>query len=158
MPAVITPKPASDPNFRITNNNAIDVHVGRRVRLRRTLLGMSQEQLGDALNITFQQVQKYERGSNRISASRLWDISQILDVPVSFFFDDMSDDTAAHSPRRMKSGQAEDEYQDRPNDPMARRETLELVRAYYTITNITVRKRITEMVKAVANGLGKEGE
>ena len=73
-----------DPNYQITNNNPIDVHVGRRVRLRRTLLGMSQEQLGDALNITFQQVQKYERGSNRISASRLWDIGQILDVPVSF--------------------------------------------------------------------------
>ena len=90
-----------DPNYKITNNNAIDVHVGRRVRLRRTLLGMSQEQLGDALNITFQQVQKYERGSNRISASRLWDIGQILDVPVSFFFDDMSRDTMDHSPRRM---------------------------------------------------------
>ncbi|MEP6104028.1 helix-turn-helix transcriptional regulator, partial [Parasphingorhabdus sp.] len=72
---------SDDPNYRVTNNNAIDVHVGRRVRLRRTLLGMSQEQLGEALNITFQQVQKYERGSNRISASRLWDIAQILDVP-----------------------------------------------------------------------------
>ena len=66
-----------DPNYKVTNNNAIDVHVGRRVRLRRTLLGMSQEQLGDALNITFQQVQKYERGSNRVSSSRLWDIGQI---------------------------------------------------------------------------------
>jgi len=72
-------------NFRITNNNAIDMHVGKRVRLRRTLLGMSQEQLGAELNITFQQVQKYERGANRISASRLWDISQILDVPISYF-------------------------------------------------------------------------
>jgi ribosome-binding protein aMBF1 (putative translation factor) len=72
-------------NFRITNNNAIDMHVGKRVRLRRTLLGMSQEQLGAELNVTFQQVQKYERGANRISASRLWDISQILDVPISYF-------------------------------------------------------------------------
>ena len=71
-------------NFRITNNNAIDMHVGKRVRLRRTLLGMSQEQLGAELNVTFQQVQKYERGANRISASRLWDISQILDVPISY--------------------------------------------------------------------------
>src|SRR3546814_12335615 len=77
-----------DPNYQITNNNPIDVHVGRRVRLRRTLLGMSQEQLGDALNITFQQVQMYERGSNRISAYRLWDIRQLLDVPVMFFFED----------------------------------------------------------------------
>ena len=64
-------------NFRITNNNAIDMHVGRRVRLRRTSLGMSQEHLGTALNITSQQVQKYERGANRINASRLLDISQI---------------------------------------------------------------------------------
>ena len=77
-------------NFRITNNNAIDMHVGKRVRLRRTLLGMSQEQLGAELNVTFQQVQKYERGANRISASRLRDISQILDVPISYFFDNMS--------------------------------------------------------------------
>ena len=76
-------------NFRVTNNNAIDMHVGKRVRLRRTLLGMSQEQLGAELNVAFQQVQKYERGANRISASRLWDISQILDVPISYFLDDM---------------------------------------------------------------------
>ena len=76
-------------NFRITNNNAIDMHVGKRVRLRRTLLGMSQEQLGAEPNVTFQQVQKYERGANRISASRLWDISQILDVPISYFFGNM---------------------------------------------------------------------
>ena len=75
----------AEQNFRITNNNAIDMHVGKRVRLRRTLLGMSQEQLGAELNVTFQQVQKYERGANRISASRLWDISQILDVPISYF-------------------------------------------------------------------------
>jgi len=71
------------------NPNPIDVHVGSRVRLRRTLLGMSQEKLGEALGLTFQQVQKYERGVNRIGASRLYHLSQILDVPVSFFFDDM---------------------------------------------------------------------
>ena len=142
----------NDPNYRITNNNAIDVHVGRRVRLRRTLLGMSQEQLGDALSITFQQVQKYERGSNRISASRLWDIGQILDVSVSFFFDDMTDTTRDHSPRKMKIGDA-GSSDETPADPMARRETLELVRAYYQITNYSVRKRITEMVKAVAHSL-----
>lgn len=156
MPAAKSAKHGEDdPNFRITNNNAIDVHVGRRVRLRRTLLGMSQEQLGEALSITFQQVQKYERGSNRVSASRLWDIGQILEVPVSFFFDDMSDDTKDHSPRKMKVGEA-GEVGDAPLDPMARRETLELVRAYYQITNTGVRKRITEMVKAVALSLPRD--
>src|SRR6186997_1732132 len=69
--------------------NPVDVHVGTRVRLRRTLLGLSQEKLGEAIGLTFQQVQKYERGANRIGASRLWDLSRVLDCPVSFFFDDM---------------------------------------------------------------------
>ena len=91
-------------NFRITNNNAIDMHVGKRVCQRHTLLGMSQEQLGAELNFTFQQVQKYERVANRISASRLWDISQILDVPISYFFDDMSEGTMRSSPRWISRG------------------------------------------------------
>src|ERR1700728_630098 len=82
----------------------IDVHVGSRIRLRRTLLGMSQERLGEALGLTFQQVQKYERGVNRVGASRLFDLSRVLDVPISFFFDDMPDSLAntygAQSSRR----------------------------------------------------------
>src|SRR5579872_1601759 len=67
--------------------NPVDAHVGTRVRMRRTLLGMSQEKLGDSLGLTFQQVQKYERGANRVGASRLFELSRVLDVPVSFFFD-----------------------------------------------------------------------
>ena len=144
-------------NFRITNNNAIDMHVGKRVRLRRTLLGMSQEQLGAELNITFQQVQKYERGANRISASRLWDISQILDVQISYFFDDMSENTMRSSPRWVSRGDVMDAMTSQPlKDPMARRETLELVRAYYTIEKPAVRKRIAEMVKSIATTLAGE--
>jgi transcriptional regulator with XRE-family HTH domain len=144
-------------NFRITNNNAIDMHVGKRVRLRRTLLGMSQEQLGAELNITFQQVQKYERGANRISASHLWDISQILDVPISYFFDDMSENTMRSSPRWVSRGDVMDAMTSQPlKDPMARRETLELVRAYYTIEKPAVRKRIAEMVKSIATTLADE--
>ena len=72
----------------------IDIHVGRRVRIRRKLLGMSQTVLGDLIGLTFQQVQKYERGANRIGASRLFELSQVLDVPVSFFFDDMPEEIA----------------------------------------------------------------
>ena len=79
--------------------NAIDVHVGGRMRLRRTLLGLSQEKLGEAIGLTFQQVQKYERGTNRVGASRLFDLSRVLDVPVSYFFDDMSSKVAKQSPR-----------------------------------------------------------
>lgn len=144
-------------NYRITNNNAIDLHVGQRVRLRRTLLGMSQEQLGAELNITFQQVQKYERGTNRVSASRLWDISQILDVSIGYFFDDMTELTMQHSPRRMaQGGRVADFGDDKVKDPMARRETLELVRAYYTIERPVVRKRVSDMVKSIAVSLAGE--
>ena len=78
--------------------NPTDKHVGARVRMRRMMLGMSQETLGDALGLTFQQVQKYERGANRIGASRLWDLSRVLDCPMSFFFEDMDDATASASP------------------------------------------------------------
>ena len=145
-----------DKNFRVTNNNAVDVHVGKRVRLRRTLLGMSQEQLGASLNITFQQVQKYERGANRISASRLWDISQILDVQISHFFDDMTDVTMRSSPRRVSRGEKIDFDDDNARDPMARRETLELVRTYYSIESSKVRKRIFEMVKSLAATINEQ--
>ena len=144
-------------NFRITNNNAVDMHVGKRVRLRRTLLGMSQEQLGTELNITFQQVQKYERGANRISASRLWDIGQILDVPINYFFDDMTENTMQSSPRRVsRGGELVDLTGEQIKDPMARRETLELVRTYYSIEKPLVRKRISEMVKSIATTLAGE--
>ncbi|HEY8289670.1 MAG TPA: helix-turn-helix transcriptional regulator, partial [Acetobacteraceae bacterium] len=88
----------------------IDVHVGSRIRLRRTLLGMSQERLGEALGLTFQQVQKYERGVNRVGASRLFDLSRVLDVPISFFFDDMPDSLAANFgglPSRRPGGHSE---------------------------------------------------
>ena len=147
---------ATDKNFRVTNNNAVDVHVGKRIRLRRTLLGMSQEQLGNALNITFQQVQKYERGANRVSASRLWDISQIIDVPISYFFEDMSDTTLKASPRKIGSTTSQDVVVDDVKDPMARRETLELVRTYYSIEQPHVRRRISDMVKAIATTIKGE--
>src|SRR6056300_1361837 len=122
----------------------VDIHVGARVRLRRTLLGMSQEKLGKALGLTFQQVQKYERGANRIGSSRLFQLSKILDVPVSFFFDEMTTDTT-----QKADGMAEGNKQVFEVDKLSRRETLELVRAYYKITDPSVRKKIFEMVKAV---------
>ncbi|CAO3400140.1 hypothetical protein [Azospirillum palustre] len=88
---------------------SVDAHVGQRVRMRRTLLGMSQEKLGEAIGLTFQQVQKYERGSNRISAGTLYRLSQVLDVPVSFFFDTYND---ADSPRRSRGGFEESDDND----------------------------------------------
>ncbi len=84
----------------------VDVHVGARVRMRRTLLGMTQTDLGDAVGLTFQQVQKYERGTNRISASRLYDLARVLDVSIEHFFEDMSPEVAARSPAATKRGTA----------------------------------------------------
>ncbi len=133
----------------------IDVHVGSRVRLRRTLLGMSQEKLGDALGLTFQQVQKYERGVNRIGASRLFDISRVLDVPISFFFDDMPEgmqETPMSGPRGRTHGVSETQepFGMGLDDNLTKRETLELVRAYYRITEPTVRKRVFDLIRTLA--------
>ncbi len=125
----------------------VDVHVGARVRIRRTLLGLSQTSLGEALGLTFQQVQKYERGTNRIGCSRLYDVSRILDVPVTFFFEEMPAEVAANSPaQRRRTAKGPPAY---TPDPMAKRETLELVRAYYKISNPQVRQRLFEMTKTL---------
>ena len=128
--------------------NPVDVHVGNRVRLRRTLLGLSQEKLAEAIGLTFQQVQKYERGANRIGASRLYDLSRVLDCPISFFFEDMGEDVAAASPRNLSA--ATPDLGDADADPMTKRETLELVRAYYRISDPHVRRRIYELAKTLA--------
>jgi len=134
--------------------NPIDVHVGARVRLRRTLLGMSQEKLGEALGLTFQQVQKYERGANRVGASRLYDWSRILDVPVAYFFDDLTP-AAASAAEARRGSLAEAAIPAYEADPMLRRETLELVRAYYRIVDPQIRRRLFDLTKAIANaGLG----
>ena len=129
--------------FMEKNPDPIDVHVGSRVRLRRTLLGMSQGKLGDALELTFQQIQKYERGANRIGSSRLFKLSRILDVPVSFFFDELPEEVVAGAEVGRPSGEKFE------MERLARRETLELVRAYYQIPDNKVRRRIFEIVKAL---------
>jgi transcriptional regulator with XRE-family HTH domain len=136
--------------------NPVDVHVGARVRLRRTLLGMSQEKLGAAVGLTFQQIQKYERGANRIGASRLYEFSKILDVPVSYFFEEMPDELATHA-GRFKAGLRDQDQEEIERDPLIKRETLELVRAYYRIESPRVRKRVFELAKSLA-GITAEDE
>ncbi len=112
--------------------------------MRRTLLGMSQEKLGEAIGLTFQQVQKYERGANRVGASRLYDLSRVLDVPVSFFFEDLPGAAG------IEAGAAAQPTEKAEHDPMLKRETLELVRAYYRIPDSHVRRRLFELAKALA--------
>lgn len=110
---------------------------------------MSQEKLGEALGLTFQQVQKYERGTNRVGASRLYDLSRVLDVAVSFFYEEMPVEVSRQAPR-LRIGLSEQPQESFEADPMVRRETLELVRAYYRIRDQGLRRRVFELCKAMA--------
>ena len=137
----------------------IDVHVGQRLRLRRNLLGMSQQKLGEAVGLTFQQIQKYERGANRMGASRLYQFGRLLEVPVAFFFEDIPGD--------LESG-----YHVQPNgmndmpqakfeaalDRLTERTTISLVQAFYAIENNLVRRKVLEMVRAIGLGESIEDE
>ncbi len=132
------------------NPSPVDVHVGARVRLRRTLLGMSQTKLSEELGLTFQQVQKYENGKNRIGSGRLYDLSRVLDVPIEHFFEDMPPEVAANSLATKGRGRMKKLPSYEPN-PMARPETLKLVRAYHKIKNADVRKRLRELMGAAVS-------
>lgn len=131
----------------------IDIRVGTRLRLRRNMLGLSQEKLGEAIGLTFQQVQKYERGANRIGASRLFELSRVLDVPISFFFDD-TDPVRAPA----MGGFAEPPAEAFESDPLRKRETIDLVRAYFSIEDATVRRRLLDLAKALATEAETGGE
>src|SRR6478735_7729266 len=122
---------------RVEAPNPVDVQVGARLRLRRRMLGLSQEKLGEMIGLTFQQVQKYERGANRIAASRLHELGQVLDVPMSFFFDD-TDPVRAPA----MGGFAELPAEIFGSDPLRKLETIELVRAYFSIEDTAVRWRL----------------
>jgi transcriptional regulator with XRE-family HTH domain len=125
--------------------NPIDIHVGSRVRLRRNMLGMSQEKLGESLGITFQQIQKYEKGTNRVGASRLQAISTILSVPVSFFFED-----APGHETGGNRGLAEDSSTTYVVDFLNSAEGLQLNRAFVKIADARVRRKVVDLVKALA--------
>ncbi len=135
--------------------NPIDVHVGNRIRLRRTLLGLSQEKLASLLGLTFQQVQKYERGMNRVGASRLWDIGKVLEVPIGFFYEDMDKEVANQSPRMFSipdstPTELAEEKGTIDLDPMHRQETIELVKAYYKIGNRKAAKHMFDLIVAMS--------
>ncbi len=136
--------------------NPIDIHVGNRIRLRRTLLGLSQEKLASLLGLTFQQIQKYERGMNRVGASRLWDLSRVLEVPVNFFYEDMDKEIASKSPRMFSLSDSQPEYLKEDDeavydaDPMQRKETIELVKAYYKIPNRKAAKHMFDLIIAMS--------
>ncbi len=126
--------------------NPVDQYVGSRVRMRRLMLGMSQERLGDALDLTFQQIQKYEKGANRIGASRLQQIATILQVPVSFFFDGAP--VSAGAP----GGFAEVDTSDFSTTLLSTSDGLALAKAFMRIENRRLRRRIVDLVEEMADG------
>ena len=124
--------------------NPIDIHVGSRIRLRRNMISMSQEKLGEALGITFQQIQKYEKGTNRVGASRLQQISNVLGVPVSFFFEDAPGEN-------QTTGMAESQSTGFVVDFLSSSEGLQLNRAFSRISDPKVRRKIIELVRTLAD-------
>lgn len=137
------------------NPDGIDVHVGSRVRLRRSVLGLSQENIAESLGLTFQQVQKYERGSNRISASRLYQLAQLLDVAVNFFFEGFNE----KAPRRAYgfSDTKQEDFswlESGDGDLMERKETIDLVRTYYQVQDEATRRNFVKMLKTLVASQG----
>jgi transcriptional regulator with XRE-family HTH domain len=128
--------------------NLVDKHVGIRVRMRRKMLAMNQRQLGDALGLTFQQVQKYEKGTNRIGASRLQQISHILEVPVEFFFDGAPDASSINSSSHSLAD---------VNDFISSSEGLRLIAAFTRIENVRLRRQIVGLVQEMASGRERGG-
>ncbi len=116
----------------------VDVHVGKRIRQRRWLTGMTQQQLAEHVGIKFQQIQKYETGANRVSASRLWDIADALEVPVSFFFEGIEAEEAVEPSGKV------------PADLMGDKEALDLVRSYYSIPE-NQRRRLFELARVLSD-------
>lgn len=150
-------EPCEKPRYRSENPDPIDVMVGGRLRMRRNLVGMSQEDLGTALGLTFQQVQKYERGINRMGSSRLFQISKILSVPVSYFFEDAAklaemDAQEGGVAEAVPLVAGETALAEQHMDPnvLKSRETLNLVRAYYKINDAKRRRKLYELIRAMS--------
>ena len=131
---------------RIDQPNPIDVHVGARVRLRRTALRLSQAKLGKAVGVTFQQVQKYERGTDRLAASRLFEFAHVLDVPITFFFEEADRVRTPAVPEGLCSTQVAS-----PDaDPLCSSETTDLLRAFYAIGDPRIRRTLHDLAKALS--------
>jgi transcriptional regulator with XRE-family HTH domain len=129
----------------------VDVHVGKRIRMRRSLLGISQEKLAESVGVTFQQIQKYERGTNRISASRLHQLAQTLDVPIDYFYQEFSE----AGNRRPRHGLSDNQQESiGTDDRLYTRETLDLLKVYYSVTDNRKRRKLLNIIRSMAENMG----
>lgn len=137
-------------NIAESGPNPVDLHVGQKLRARRTLVGMTQQEMAEAIGITFQQIQKYETGKNRTSASRLFQFARLLDAPADYFFDGLivSDTKIGIKPGFADNKQAEFDAEE--DDIMTRKETIDLVKTYYSIQDEQLRKDFLKMLKQMS--------
>ncbi|MBB4313731.1 helix-turn-helix domain-containing protein [Roseospira marina] len=155
-PTPASPRP-DGPEGRRSHPDPVDVYVGRRLRKQRVLLRLSQEQLARAVGVTFQQIQKYERGANRISASRLFDIAKVLGVPISFFFDHIDDDIAGRADAHIP-GVAEPTPPPLDGAPSMPSEQLDLIAAYWRLPSDDIRRKALALLRSMAGLKDKKGE
>ena len=127
------------------STTSIDEHIGKRMQLRRNMMGLSQKDLAGLCGVTFQQIQKYETAGNRISASRLFDVSQALETPVSFFFSGLP----GNMPKETKNGKIQKVSEQKNNDPLGRNESLLLINLYWKLPNDDQRKIVMKMLKSL---------
>ncbi|WP_206378157.1 helix-turn-helix domain-containing protein [Sneathiella limimaris] len=127
------------------SHHPVDVHVGNKLRERRNFLRISQEKLGKDLGLTFQQIQKYEKGANRVGASRLFEISQLLKVPTAYFFEDIPSDLLLSNGKVAEGTQSFDAH------PIDKKESQQLTRAYFSIKDEETRKRVLELIRAIGD-------
>jgi len=146
------PPAAHNPSER--KPHPIDIHVGKRIRVRRTMMDISQETLADEVGLTFQQIQKYERGSNRVSASRLFQFANILQVPVSYFYDEYVD-AKAKSKKAPVYGMSDNEQQafQTESDILSSKESIELLKIYYSLEDDKKRKELFKIIRSMVENM-----
>lgn len=137
-------------------DQTLDTHIGKRLRLQRTLAGLSQKNIGEAIGVTFQQIQKYERGVNRVSAALLFQFAKLFGVPVSYFFEEYGDSGAGNyampsSGYTAVADETKDFEHELPQGEASNRETLEIIRAFNKVSDPNMRKRLIDLVRAVAD-------
>ena len=155
MPAPLKTKPGKiEMTKKKGRANSIDEHVGLQLRQRRALLGLSQEKLAEQVGITFQQIQKYENGANRVSASRLYEFSKVLEIPVTFFFESYG----SNENKALGFAEGDQAGFEGPDDVLKRKETIELIRVYYSIENPKLRKDLFKLVKSMAESLKNQDD
>lgn len=141
---------------RVLRNTArgphpVDIHVGKRVRMRRSLLGLSQEHLAKAVNVTFQQIQKYERGTNRVSAGRLYQFSKILDVPISYFYQEYGESDKAKKAIYALADNDQDDFLS--EEVLYSREALDLLKTYYSLEDEKKRKELLKIIRSMVDNM-----